>query len=99
MGIITPFNHHRYMAGLDKNLHVNIPIRAKIDIDTENNKVWAELKPLDAKHYQKLAEYSTVAYTTTHDILDLSPPAQEEYAQKIHVRTPQKVTALLVIFL
>ena len=91
MGIITPFNHQRYMAGLDRNIHLNLPIRAQIDIDTENNKVWAELRPLDTKQHQKLSEYSVVAYTTQHDILDLSPPAQDEDSQLIHVRNPQKV--------
>ncbi|CAA9998147.1 unnamed protein product, partial [Nesidiocoris tenuis] len=84
MGFITPFNHKRYTAALHKNVHLHLPLRASLDLDFENSKIRAKVQPLDTQQKHKLLEYSTVAYTVKHDILDLSPALNNDNARPIH---------------
>lgn len=95
LGFITPYNHKRYSAALHKNIHVHVPLRASVDIDVENNKVYAKMQPLEGHQKHKLFEYSTVAYTVKHDILDLYPALNGNNAEIIHVRSLRRVSILV----
>uniref|UniRef100_A0A0K8SAK3 Vitellogenin-1 n=1 Tax=Lygus hesperus TaxID=30085 RepID=A0A0K8SAK3_LYGHE len=90
MGFVTPYNHKRYTAALHKNIHVHVPLRIAVDIDVENNNVTAKVQPLEANKKHKLFEYSTVAYTAKHDILDLQPELNANDVEIIHVRSPRR---------
>ncbi|KAF6216357.1 hypothetical protein GE061_000698 [Apolygus lucorum] len=91
MGFVTPYNHKRYTAALHKNIHVHVPLRVAFDIDVENNKIAAKVQPLDANHKHKLFEYSTVAYTAKHDILDMQPELNANNdVEIVHVRSPRR---------
>ncbi|KAK9500937.1 hypothetical protein O3M35_002098 [Rhynocoris fuscipes] len=92
-GFSTPFDHKAYVASLGKNLHVSVPLRAEVSFDQNKNKIEAMLQPIEANRKQKLFEYSTVAYTSKHDILDLSPIVEGRDTQKIHVRPVQRIQA------
>lgn len=45
-GFITPFNHQRYVAGYQRKLQVNIPLRMRIDYDISDNEIVTEMRPL-----------------------------------------------------
>ncbi|XP_014261592.1 vitellogenin-1-like [Cimex lectularius] len=90
MGFVTPFNNQRYIAGLQKNIHLHLPIRASVDVDIEHNKVWSKLESFEQNHKHKLFEYSTVAYTAKHDILTFTPVVDCPHAEHIHVRPVQR---------
>lgn len=93
LGFVTPFNHQRYLTGYDSNTQVHLPLKVKIDVDVENTKVYVKLQPLNPNKYQKIAEYSTMAYTTKHDILDLTPPQLDDDTEITHVRPVNRVSS------
>ena len=97
MGFVTPYNHKRYTAALHQNIHVHVPLRVAMDVDVENNNVSAKLQPLNANQEHKLFEYSTVAYTAKHDILDLQPELNANEVQIIHVRQPRRVSCSILL--
>ncbi|KAE8736710.1 hypothetical protein FOCC_FOCC017835, partial [Frankliniella occidentalis] len=86
IGFITPFDHQRYIAGLDKDVLVNLPIRANIDLDLENAEVRVKLQPINANKNFKIAQFSCQPYTAQHNILDLTPVDQ----MPIQLRKPQQ---------
>lgn len=95
MGFITPYNHKRYTAALHKNVHVHVPLRVALDIDVDSSKVNAKVQPLNANKKDKLFEYSTVAYTAKHDILDLQPELNaNSNVEEIHVRPVKRVITI-----
>ena len=86
IGFVTPFDHQRYIAGLDKDVLVNLPIRANMDLDLENAEVRVKLQPINANKNFKIAQFSAQPYTAQHNILDLSPVQQKP----IQLRKPQQ---------
>ncbi|GLV61234.1 hypothetical protein CBL_21063, partial [Carabus blaptoides fortunei] len=88
LGFVTPFDHQHYVAGYDKNVQLNLPLRHQIDIDVENQEVRATFEPLDEQN-EEIFHYSTLPYTAKHDILDLKPVSQLATTHIVHIREPQ----------
>ena len=97
MGFVAPFNRQHYVSGVDKNLQVNLPIRAEIDVDAVNNKVQAKIQPLDQHNKQNLFEFSTEPYTSKHSVLQMAQNPHEQTNQAnnnwkmVHVRQPNQM--------
>nr|UJZ92574.1 vitellogenin [Scaphoideus titanus] len=98
MGFVVPFSRMHYVAGVNKNIQFNIPIRAEIDIDTMNNNVTAKVMPLDQNNKQNIFEYSTEPYTAKHNILQMAQNPHEQIHEAnnnnrkiVHVRRPNQI--------
>jgi hypothetical protein len=92
IGFIAPFEKARYIAGLERNLLVNIPLRASVNLDIENMHVDAALKPINSSQYHQLLQWSSLPYTTRHDIRSMSPANEDSNAKVIHVRPTKWVS-------
>jgi hypothetical protein len=89
---VTPFDSTRYIAGLEKNLLLNIPLRVSVNLDLENKHVAAALKPIDSNEYHKVLQWSSVPYTSKHDILNLKPALEDSNAKIILSRPVKSVS-------
>jgi hypothetical protein len=72
LGFVTPFDHQQYIAGVEKNIQVQVPVKSQVEIDLKNNQLRAELEPLDKKNFQAF-HYSVYPYTAKHDCLKVEP--------------------------
>uniref|UniRef100_T1IB40 Uncharacterized protein n=1 Tax=Rhodnius prolixus TaxID=13249 RepID=T1IB40_RHOPR len=90
LGFTTPYNHKNYVAVLGNNVHVGAPFKAAVEFDFEKSKFQAKVQPLEQNTHKKLFEYSTVAYTSKHEILDLKPIAEGDNTEEVHVRPVQR---------
>jgi hypothetical protein len=91
-GFVAPFESTRYMAALERSLLVNIPIRASVNLDIENRHVDAMLKPINSSQYHKLLQWTSLPYTTKHDILSLKPAIEDTNAKVIKTRPAKSVS-------
>lgn len=90
IGFITPFDSQWYVAGVNKNLQVNLPIRASIDVDGENQHVRVKLQPIQKDQDYSLLHCSVKPYTTRSDIREQSPLALNRNTQAVRSREPIK---------
>lgn len=91
VGFITPFDHQRYVAGLDNNGQIYLPLDVKLDLDIVNAEVKAQVKPINPDKQVNIVHISQWPYTSVHDILQVSPIQSDSNTQQIHVRSVQKV--------
>jgi hypothetical protein len=89
ISFIAPFESTTYTAALERDMFVNLPLRASVNLDIENNQVEAALKPLNSNQYQKLLQWTTLPYTTKQEILSIKP-ANEESSTKVIRSLPSK---------
>lgn len=75
VGFITPFDHQRYVAGYQKKLQVNLPVRAEINLDLANGHMTSQWRPLEQKRDVTVFHASNWPYTARKDITDLRPMA------------------------
>jgi hypothetical protein len=92
IGFLAPFESARYVAGLERNVLVNVPLRASVNLDIENKHVDAVMKLVNSSQHHKLLQYTTKPYTTRHDVLSMNPDSEDINAKVIHVR-PAKVVS------
>lgn len=100
MGVVTPFNSKQYSTDVMKNVQINLPIRAEIDVDLIDNKVAAKVEPLDQQNKYNLFEFSTKPSTANFNILQLiQNPNEVSNANSItvHARQPNQVQWILLI--
>ncbi|KAJ8936451.1 hypothetical protein NQ314_012313 [Rhamnusium bicolor] len=74
----TPFDHHQYSSGFDKNFQVHIPLNGKFQIDFKNGQVEAEIEPKESHEGARLFHYSTWPYTSMGDIKDFQPVSSQQ---------------------
>ncbi|XP_014270480.1 vitellogenin [Halyomorpha halys] len=67
IGFITPYNGKMYTASLERNIHLNIPVKMEVNLNLKNSKITAKLEPIEKHETQKLFEYSTRAFTSVVD--------------------------------
>ncbi|XP_012280139.1 vitellogenin [Orussus abietinus] len=84
VGFISPFDHQHYMAGVDDNLQLYLPIRTKAQINWEKQRMELELGPADSNVGYTIAHYSTVPYTAKHDILSQNPVVKDKDTHVLH---------------
>jgi hypothetical protein len=90
ISFVTPWDHKRYIAGLDKNIQVNLPVRMALGVDTNSNRVQLQIKPLYPRKESMILHFSVWPYTAKHDILDLQPVSRERTTDPIHIRDSKK---------
>ncbi|XP_071439237.1 vitellogenin-1-like [Hetaerina americana] len=90
ISFVAPLTHTRYIAGLEKNIQINLPIKASFDYDSENSQASVTLKPLTTSRDSQIFHYSNIPYTAKHNILDLTPVSQGSSYKTIHVREPMQ---------
>lgn len=74
-GFITPFEHHQYLAGVDRDFSVQLPLefRGKQQHIEDQTSLEMRLIPQSNQQTQKLMHISTVPFILRHDIQDLQP--------------------------
>lgn len=76
-GFTTPFEHQQYLAGVDKNYHVYLPIEFKVDQSNGkvNLKMRMSQKSLQSSHSQDLqvVHKSTTPFVIQRNILNFQP--------------------------
>jgi hypothetical protein len=98
MGFVTPFDSARYSAALERDVLVNLPVKVSVNLDIENKRVDAALKPLNVDEYHKVLQWTTVPYTTKHDILSMKPAIEDSNAKIISAR-PRKSVSHKIFYL
>ncbi|KRT80993.1 hypothetical protein AMK59_5996, partial [Oryctes borbonicus] len=83
ISFITPHDHQQYSAGYDRNAQAYIPVRFDVDVDVENQKLAAQIEPLEAKGTVDIFHYSAQPYVAQEDILDLKPSSKSNDYQPI----------------
>lgn len=96
MGFVTPFDSARYSAALERDVLVNLPVKVSVNLDIQNKRVDAVLKPLKVDEYHKVLQWTTVPYTTKHDILSMKPAIEDSNAKIITVRPIKKVSHMIL---
>nr|CAD7257447.1 unnamed protein product [Timema shepardi] len=95
IGFVTPFDHRQYVAAVDKNTQLNLPISASVDVDMENSKIQATFSPINSDRDYQIFHCSSKPYTTKHDIINLKPYNQDSDYHKIHVlKEPRQQQAI-----
>jgi hypothetical protein len=97
MGFVAPFESTRYIAALERDVLVNIPIRVAVNLDIENKRVDAALKPLNSNEYHKVLQWTTLPYTTKHDILSMKPASEDSNAKIIRPRPSKSVSLIFSV--
>ncbi|CAG2058701.1 unnamed protein product, partial [Timema podura] len=95
IGFVTPFDHRQYVAAVDKNTQINLPISASVDVDMENAKIQATLSPINSDRDYQIFHCSSKPYTTKHEIINLKPHNQDGDYHKLHVlKEPRQQQAI-----
>jgi hypothetical protein len=92
MGFIAPFETATYIAALERDILINLPIRVAVNFDIENKHVDAALKPLNSDEYHKVLQWTTLPYITKHDILSMKPANEDSNAKIISTRPRKSVS-------
>ena len=85
IGFLTPFDHQRYIAGVQKKTQVYLPLRMTMDIDLVNGDVEAKFAPLDAKNDFTLVHASQWPYTSRMAIKSMPSNSQNDDTKLINV--------------
>ncbi|XP_063218666.1 uncharacterized protein LOC134528927 [Bacillus rossius redtenbacheri] len=90
IGFITSFDSKHYIAGIQKNVQINLPVRAKIDIDVLEASINLSAKPINEERETTIFQYNVEPYIVRHDILNLKPVQEEDdYEQIANNRYPE----------
>jgi len=90
--LVTPFDHKRYQAGIEKDMQINLPIRAEFELSRENHEVRAMIQPSNPEQKSKIFTIRNRPYIAQEDMLKLEPAQQHI----IHVRKPPTLTNFTV---
>lgn len=96
LGFITPFDHQRYVAGLDNNAQVYLPVNVNLDLDLVNAEARAQVKPINPDKQVTIVHGSVKPYTAVHDILQVSPIQSGSNTQPINARPVQQVSIIII---
>lgn len=74
-GFVTPFEHQQYLAGVDRDFSVQVPLefRGKQQHTEDQTSLEMRLIPQSNQQTQKLMHISTLPFVLRHDIQDLQP--------------------------
>ncbi|XP_014218074.1 vitellogenin-1-like, partial [Copidosoma floridanum] len=94
MGFVAPFANQIYIAGVERNFHVHVPIKGSIKYNPSsyNNSLETVLEPLAASGgKQQVFQSSTNLYTTAQDINEGKPYIQGQNALPVYSRPFQQI--------
>nr|ACU00433.1 vitellogenin [Bombus hypocrita] len=83
MSFVTPFEHQEYIAGIDVDFNLHLPMKLTLDIDLPKQNFEIKIWPLKGEDKARLLHYSVVPYVANHNILSLRPLLTEKTAQMI----------------
>ncbi|KAK9890164.1 hypothetical protein WA026_008969 [Henosepilachna vigintioctopunctata] len=83
IGLVTPFNHHQYLAGYDQNMQLYLPLKTMININMKQKNVELKVESLDYQKEIKILHKSSWPYVSKHNILKLEAVASGPYTQVI----------------
>lgn len=81
IGFVTPFEHHQYIAGVDLDFNIHLPMKLNLDVDLSKSSLEIKIWPLKGEDKARLLHYSVVPYVASHDILNLRPLLTEKTTQ------------------
>lgn len=84
LSFVTPFESQEYIAGIDRDIQVHVPVRSEMEFDKEKKEVRVKFQPNeDAKEF-KVLQYKTQPFTSKHDILSLQPVSNDKSTHTIN---------------
>ncbi|XP_011879026.1 PREDICTED: vitellogenin-3-like [Vollenhovia emeryi] len=85
-GFIAPFEHTQYMAGTDDSRMLQLPLEYEVKFDMTRQNLELKVRPNIPKDQMdsqlSLLHYSTVPFTSRHDIFNLQPLCLDENTHK-----------------
>ncbi|KAK9729150.1 von Willebrand factor type D domain [Popillia japonica] len=88
LSFFTPHNHQQHYVGYDKNVQIYIPIKSKVQLDLQNQKLSLEIEPLEPKEETDIVHYSTVPYLQNQKLsLEIEPLEPKEETDIVHYST------------
>lgn len=75
-GFTAPFAYTVFVAGVDKNLQLYVPVHTKSHINM--NSLQINVQPLSMNGEKNIAHYSVWPYTTPHHIFCLRPVSENK---------------------
>ncbi|KAJ8886563.1 hypothetical protein PR048_012775 [Dryococelus australis] len=90
IGFFTKFDSKHYIAGMQKNVEINLPVKAKIDVDLQHSTIDLRAEPINKDIQTTILHYSAEPYIVRHDILNLKPVQEENDYEKIEGNRGQK---------
>lgn len=93
MGFVYPFNNQKYVAGVDKNHQVYLPLKGKLEFNSDKNGIQTYIQPYSQNgQKQELFQRSTSAYTTYQDTDDNKPYFEGQNIKTVHARPAYQVS-------
>ena len=83
LGFVTPFENQQYIAGVDLDFNVYLPMTMTVDMDLLKHKWEIKICPLQGEDKARLFHYSVVPYVANHNILNLRPLLTEKTTQTL----------------
>lgn len=83
IGFVTPFEHRQYIAGVDLDFNVHLPMKLNLDVDLSKRSMEIRVWPLKGEDKARLLHYSVVPYVASHNILNLRPLLTERTTQTL----------------
>lgn len=83
LGFVIPFEHQEYIAGVDKNIQIHVPLQSEIEWNKNKNEARLKLQPNENEKEYKFLQFQTQPFTSKHDILSLQPVASDRNTHTI----------------
>ncbi|XP_012139918.2 vitellogenin [Megachile rotundata] len=90
IGFVAPFEHQHYIAGVDANMQVYLPLKLSLEVNVPKTTLQLRIWPLKGEEKSRLLHYSVVPYTSIRDILSLRPLQKDKNTQLVHVNKDLK---------
>ncbi|XP_071568655.1 vitellogenin-2-like [Temnothorax nylanderi] len=91
-GFVAPFEHKNYMAGIDDNKLLQVPVELQVDFNMKQKNIGLMIRPKLPQNLMDsqltLWQHTTVPFTTRQDILNLQPVYLDKNTH--HVLTSKK---------
>lgn len=81
IGFVAPFEHQQYIAGVDLDFNLHLPMKLTLDVDLLKRSFEIKIWPLKGEDKARLLHYSVVPYVANHNIFNLRPLLTERTAQ------------------
>lgn len=95
-GFVALFEHQKYIAGINNNRVLRVPVEYDVEFNSNNAKNFAlKIRPQNLPRMGnelKLLHYSVVPFTTQQDLLDLKPTSNDKNTRPVFTSPVYKTT-------
>ncbi|TKV25255.1 DUF1943 domain-containing protein, partial [Campylobacter jejuni] len=84
LGFVIPFEHQEYIAGLDKNIQLYVPLQSEVAFDKSKNEARFKLQPHEDEKEYKVLQFKSQPFTAKHDILSLQPVSTDQNTHTVN---------------